>query len=408
MLYPPFIFSAMWLLVFVVYEANLIAVDQLHLATVCLIGVGAILFSLGGAITYSIPRQIVEVRLSLGPLSRKPVSNHTFKYVLVILLLAGMLFNVRHTFQEAVGGTGSNVLARARSGAGQPSDSEASPLLVYVSVWSTFAATLFLIERRDRTFWTMTGIAFITAVFTTGRVPILMLFSSLISVHLLQTGKLGITAASRFARYPVLLFVSLYILLIFTNKNTTMIDGGISGIVVYFVVSYIVGPVAALDYVLQHLSNYQNEPNHVFKFILGIASKLHLVSYTPAPLLDTFVEVPFPANVYTGYKFFITDFGIGGCLLVILGIGFLHTLLYRKARTGSELGIFLFSYSSFIAVMFIFDDLYSALGEDLNALFFGFLYLSTRRLSVVPTSAPTPKISVTMPRLRLMPNMKRR
>ena len=40
---------------------------------------------------------------------------------------------------------------------------------------------------------------------------------------------------------------------------------------------------------------------------------LGMWNYTPPPLIDTFVWVPLGANVYTGYKFYFTDFGFLGC-----------------------------------------------------------------------------------------------
>jgi len=152
----------------------------------------------------------------------------------------------------------------------------------------------------------------------------------------------------------------------------------VGGTIVLFLVGYIVGPVLGFDYVLQHASAYTGDAHHTFKFFLSIGPALHIFPYTPPPFIDAFAPLPFPTNVYTVYKFYYTDFGLLGMFTVIGIIGFCHTLLYFKARTGSELGSFLFALSLFPVLMSIFDDHYSALGSLLDEFIIGFLYFSLR------------------------------
>jgi oligosaccharide repeat unit polymerase len=131
---------------------------------------------------------------------------------------------------------------------------------------------------------------------------------------------------------------------------------------------------------LQHIQDYAGQPNHTFKFFLGIASALHLTAYETPAVYDNFVLVPYPANVYTVYKFYYLDFGLYGMLLAITVIGLLQTLLYRKARAGSTLSIYLFAISIFSLIMVIFDDNYSALGSYIDAILFGMIYIFLRSI----------------------------
>src|SRR6185437_16626294 len=96
--------------------------------------------------------------------------------------------------------------------------------------------------------------------------------------------------------------------------------------------------------------------SHVFEFPLKIGAALPLLSYPPPPKLDTFVEVPFAANVYTFFKYYFLELGVAGTLAIMLLIGALHSLLYLKARHGGRLSAFLYAYSIYAVIMVIFDD----------------------------------------------------
>jgi oligosaccharide repeat unit polymerase len=143
-------------------------------------------------------------------------------------------------------------------------------------------------------------------------------------------------------------------------------------------VEYIIGPTAALDYVLQHPQDYANLPHHTFRLFLRITSTSGLMSYHPPPALDAFIFVPFGTNVYTVYKFFITDFGVNAAVIILGILGFLHTLLFRKAHSQSVLGVFLFSLTMFPVLMVIFDDQYSQFGLYIEAVVFAVSYFTIK------------------------------
>jgi hypothetical protein len=61
-------------------------------------------------------------------------------------------------------------------------------------------------------------------------------------------------------------------------------------------------------------------------------------------------------------------------------IGFLHSLLFRKAHSGSVLGLYLFALTIFPVLMVIFDDQYSQFGLYIDALFFATAYLTIKSI----------------------------
>jgi oligosaccharide repeat unit polymerase len=392
------------------YASNVIPIYPLHLPVLFMVDLGSVLFSIAGIAAWLVPSTLVTTRLYLWPNSPRPSHTHWLKYMILALGLISMLISLKNILALGAGAEGATFLARARnagvdaqnSNAGGGSGLPGFSLGSYIPELTIFAAVMFFIERRDRIAWCMTAVALGIAILTTGRVNLLQLFLGLTCVHLMKSGKTRFTTALRFIRVPFLCFMGLYVGLIFTNKDTSTIKGGISGIALYFVVSYIIGPVAALDQVWEQHGLFLEQTNHTMKFFLGVMAKAHLIVYTPPPTYDQFVAVPFPANVYTGYKYFFVDYGWTGVVVAVCIIGFFHTLLYRKAKDGnSELGLFCFAMSMFPLVMFIFDDLYSAPGTDFIILTFGSLYLTVRPLRFLPQSAPAPK-------LRLLPSAIRR
>jgi oligosaccharide repeat unit polymerase len=383
-LYPPFIFCGMWLLVLCLYEANLIEIDPLHAKTLFLVGLGTVLFTLGGLIARLLPSRCFTTRITLG--FRHSYRKAYFaKFAIIVLAAIGMVIRAYITIHAGMQYGPGSIFANART-VGLEGDTQTPSILLYQPMWINFAATLFLIEKKDRWFWLMTLIALVTDIFTTGRTYILQLFCMLTVAYLFRVGKLTLREALKFARAPIAIFILLFVGLVFLNKQSSAVEGGgILALLGLFVIGYIIGPLAAMDYVLQHPAEYLNEPNHTFKFLLSIGNFLHFWSYSPPPQFDAFLTVPFPVNTYTGYKFYFTDFGFWPAVLMTFLIAFLQTCLYRKARSGSELGLFLYAFSVFPLVMFIFDDIYSSFGEVLNALLFAMIFMAVRHVRLVPS-----------------------
>ena len=376
-LYPPLVFCGMWLLDLSLYWLDLTPIDTLHSNTVGIIGAGAVLFSMGGGLAMLAPRNLLQARLII---TRFPPRNKIVKPAVTFFLFCGLPLLLSNLLAMAASGTGNTIFQRARTGgaaAGQLSG--ASPIGTYFILWALYAAPLFLLERRDRNFWIMAGIAFIASILSTGRLPLLMLISSLTCVQLMITNRHTFLAAFKFARIPIFIFLCLYFGLIFVTKDTSVFNAGIGEILLMFLVGYIVGPTAALDYILQHLQDYTGASNHTFKFFLGIFSRLGLVAYQPPPA-DNFIFVPFPTNVLTVYRYYMTDFGLYQALMVMAVIGLLQTLVYRKARSGSKLATYFFAITLFETLMVIFSDEYASFGAYIDSLAFAVIYIVLRSL----------------------------
>jgi oligosaccharide repeat unit polymerase len=376
-LYPPFIFCAMWLLVLLVVRLGLIELDPVHGNTLALVAAGAASFSVGGLLAGLAPRKLLRIHLFPPKPKRTP---DFLRNTLLIVLLCGLPLMLYHTLQLSKSqGGGFDILKQARLEMVEEVKNEepsgAVSLAATFTSFATFASFLFATEKKDWKFWVVTATAFFACILSTGRTNLLMLISGLCATRLLQTKRESLLGAIRLLRWPIALFVALFIGLIFTNKDTREIDGGTTGAVTYFVFAAIVGPLAAFDRVVQQPGDYITTANHSFQFPLRIAAALHLTNYTRPPVLDSFVYVPFPINVYTVFKFFFIESGIVGALVLLFFVGLLHSLLYLKARQGGRFSTYLFAYFMYSVLIVIFDEAYiSSMGGWLRAIVFGLFY----------------------------------
>lgn len=375
-LYPPFIFCFMWLFDLATYRMNLIDVFPLHNNTLAIVTGSAAVFTVGGLFASLTPRSLLRVHLFPEPPEQRST---LIRNILTAIVLCGVPLFFYQVYKISEQGLGANLLMRARAvevEAAQNGQQIQSFVFDYFVIGATFTALMFATGKHDWKFRVVVTCAFIGCILSTGRTGLLLLIAGLCAIRLLRRHQERFWQAIKSLRWPVALFIVLYVALIFTNKSTKGVGGGISGIVSYYVLSYIVGPLAAFDAVVQAPGSFTPISSHVFEFPLKVAAAFHLLSYTAPPKLDTFVQVPFPANVYTVFKFYFLELGTRGTLVVMFVIGSLHSLLYLKAKQGGRLSAFLYAFSIYAVIMVIFDDAYYSAGNYLRAFLFGVIYLA--------------------------------
>jgi oligosaccharide repeat unit polymerase len=151
-----------------------------------------------------------------------------------------------------------------------------------------FASLLFATEKKDRKFWIVIIVAFIACILSTARGGILALIAGLSAIYLLQTKQESLHDAMRLLRWPIVSFVVLFIGMNFILKSSqTMTQQittrGVAGTSTFFVLSYIAGPLAAFDSVVQHPADFIMTTSHTFYFPLQLAAMLHLTDFTKPP-----------------------------------------------------------------------------------------------------------------------------
>lgn len=401
-LYPPFVYSLIWCFLTYLYGLSLIDMDQIQSITWWAIVLGALSFSVGSWLTEWTPKRLL--RLRLAELTHTTPSSVGKQLLLVICILA-LPFLLREVLSLGAGG-GGGLLANTRQATTDIANSgetlRAYPASTYLPGFSVWIAILFFIEKKDKYFKAALVIALICCLLATGRTLFLLLFSGLTYVQIFEQKEGSIRTAVKIARVPILLFFCVFIGVIFINKDLSHFTSGIGGFLSFFILGYILGPLGALNYVLTHPELYASEPNRTFESFLKVFSFISGIPIKSPPLLDAFVFIPFPANVYTIYKPLFTDFGFLGMLCAVCVFGFIQTLIYRKALHGGKIALFLSAVLMFSTLMSIFDNAYTNFQQLFLVMLVLLLYYGIlNRLSVGLKMRSQFHFRIQLPRLRV-------
>lgn len=377
-LYPPFVYSTIWLLDLIIFAISPITLNEIHSITWWVITLGALLFSIGGWLTRLLSQGVFTVRIL--QLSHSTASAFGRLILLGICILAIPVMS-HQVLTSSGGASASETLLNARRTFVASGNEGNSPGIIVSNLpgFSIAVAVICLIEKADVFF----GIALLSSVIscsmTGGRSYHVLLCGALLSALMFRSQRSRLIDLIRLSILPVALFASIFIGLIFLDKDLSGYGGNIGAILSNFVLAYIVTPLPALDYVLTHPSEYAHAAHHTFQFLLAVLGRVGF-EIQPAQGYDADIFVPMPTNVYTVYKFFFTDFGLLGMFIVFVIIGFLQTFVYWRAVRGGRVSIFLSAFLLFPAILSIFDDLYSAGGFLLllkamlvALMYFGFL-----------------------------------
>lgn len=126
--------------------------------------------------------------------------------------------------------------------------------------------------------------------------------------------------------------------------------------------TYALAPIPSLSTFLQ---NRGPEVDVGLNSMRSVVAVLHAVGFgvNAAPVVQPYIDVPMLSNVYTVHQPYIKDFGALGGAVALFILGFLHSILYKRATTQNPHGLFVFLYamSLFPLVMQVFQDMYLTL-----------------------------------------------
>jgi oligosaccharide repeat unit polymerase len=172
--------------------------------------------------------------------------------------------------------------------------------------------------------------AFLLAVLTTGRGPIVQIFMLLGIVYILLGTRRNLKQRIGWALGAVVVVAFFVFWIMGSAMGKT---GDTAAEAALDIVEYQFSAIPALsDYLGQHTIPffYGDLGQNTFRFILAFLASLGLVDQPPN-LVQEFVAVPNLTNIYTIYYFYLKDFGWVGLVVFPLFLGFLHGHIFRWA-----------------------------------------------------------------------------
>jgi oligosaccharide repeat unit polymerase len=380
-LYPGFMFSAVWSLAVAVYDFFPFDIDQLGWTTVCIFLGGNLCFSAGCAV-------------GDRPLSKRPAwftesarNNRPRRLLLLYSIVMVPLVAYSAMRMAGVYNLSSAFFIAARD-AILLSKTEGRSVygnLLVNGAPTISVSTAFILVMEENNRWLSAagiGAAIMLGLLTTGRVVWLLLFCGLTMLALLQRPSRSILAMwKRLATTAMIIVLALMLVTLLTkNETQTEATGDKSGLEVAagLLAYYIGGPLAGFDYIVRHPESFLDAPNNTFAQVLGPLSALGF-RYTPPPEYDPFFPVPFPINVFTAYKNYYVDFGLMGCFAAFTFFGFISGYLFHSAKRGNQVAIFLFAYLFFAMLFTPFQDVYHSFNRYAYVTVFGLVYFCVSR-----------------------------
>lgn len=361
--FPPTIFSAVWLFVilghFLISKFEIIKINELTINSLTFFAFGVVLFSLGGWLsTY---QKLVLVKKEAFLVSK-------IKTPLLILLILICLIFLKISIEESIEIMARNQItesgfANLRHASHQGDKIGLSKYGMYLSFFLTFF--LFEMHMRHKKYLKYFLISLLIsisfAILTTGRTSILLLFSLVSGVYILND-RLSFNKII-IGSFLFIFFYALYAVLL--NKGGSIgnsLSDNISGIK-ESILEYFFGGVSAFDFSLNFNETLKYGRN-TFRFIIAGFDQLGLIEISESSLTlkERFVNVPFRTNVYTVYKYYYDDFGGIYSVIMMFLFGFLHTSIFFRAYSKRSIPLmFFYSIMLYSVVISFFQDQFLSL-----------------------------------------------
>lgn len=377
--YPPFIFCAIWLAVsiarIIFTQFYLKELFELHWDTYllfiggCLVAtiagyIGLLQYSFSG-ITNSIinkpnkiENEIINSKLSIyvriGLMGFCVFAFPFFIKYLINVVLPGEVENIFKTirYETAVNKVGFGIYG----------------YLVTLSCFVSLLCGYVFWQNKTKTNRVIYIIAILIAMMyafaTMGRSSILMAIALNLAMFLVHNQKVKIKQFVLPLVIFIFIFLGVGILLDKGGSVNSSFSDNVDASIETFA-EYLLTPMNAIDVVLHQplLEHEEGRRTLRFFYVLGHSLGLNNVNLNNFDIVDSFIFVPYPVNVYTIYNPYVRDFGPLYSLFWIFIFMLIHTNAFMKIKYSAKafLPRIIYSFMFFPLIMIFFNDQYISL-----------------------------------------------
>jgi oligosaccharide repeat unit polymerase len=389
-LYPPAFFTAYWSVLLFALSASGDMFYPISPATVMLLFVGKLAFSLGGLLVlFTLGRRWWNRLPDLDP-RRKIIVCHILDTSL-LLLLAALPFYWALLQNSSKSSGMKDFWMGVRYHTSVVSEGRGFGVFSYIMYYSTILSLVALNEfdgKRQR--WRPAALILISLIYeilSMARSFSLILIFGLLGVYWIRVGRINARSVLLAGVVTLALFTSVAVVL---SKGANASDDLYENVSSLFsnIQLYLLGGIVALDRYVMGVVPIDAGPR-TFRFFAILANLFGANLYVPALILPE-TETPSTTNVYTLYFTYYSDFGSLGVMGIMLAVGGTATLVYLGARRGHSPSVILYGLLLASLLLSIGNDtLLTALSAWLQAIVLIFAIYSLPLTLLFPNGSST-------------------
>jgi oligosaccharide repeat unit polymerase len=372
-MHPAVLFAGLWFVVlFIHFVAGFTVLDELlpvSNKTYSILFVGVLFFTAGCFLQTIISEK--KETLNRQENYNQPVSDFTINpmlsYLLLIVIAAGLPFYIQASYKLFIASQIDNFFVGLRTELTY-GGKDIGPVKYFMSF--SFVAYAFSIyamlkepSKTNKVLFFLTLLITLTyAVFATGRTFLFIIFIEYIGIRYAVTRRFSAQKMIRFLTIFVLIFSIIGVIYGKGGSAEGTLSDNLDAASETTAI-YIASPINALD---QEISNAQNttyDGNNSLQFFIKLVNQFTLFPvFKVRDIIQSYVFVPYPTNVYTYYSMYIRDFGPFYALILLAIFGFIHTSFHRKAIGGTNVRfVFYYAFLLYPLLLSFFGDQYFSL-----------------------------------------------
>jgi oligosaccharide repeat unit polymerase len=371
--HPAVLFSLLWFIIvlihFIFSFTILSELFPISISTYLIFFIGVVAFSFGSFIQTIIweKKENGGRQLNYQFHTEQIKINLTFRFITLIIITIGLPFYIYASYKIFLVSNIDNFFVGLRTELSY-GDEDIGPLK-YLTTFSfvVFAFNLYsFLNEKNRTNKLLLIISFLItltySVFVTGRGLFFMLLSIFVGMTYILDKKFSIRKLFRFSILFIIAFISIGIIYgKGGNTDNTVTENVLPA--TQTTANYLVASLNALEWDLKHNPEINYRGDNSLRFFIKIGEELNLMPKMKVnELVQPFVFVPYPTNVYTYYSPYLKDFGKFYAWFMIAFFGFIHTYLHNKAILTKNIRYCLyFSFMIYPLLMSFFQDQYLSL-----------------------------------------------
>ena len=372
-MHPAVLFSLLWfiiLLIHFIFSFTILnELFPISISTYLIFFIGVLAFSFGAFIQTIIwgKKEIRENKLNYQFYAKQIKIDLTLRFITLAIIVVGLPFYIYASYKIFLVSNIDNFFVGLRTELSY-GDEDIGPLK-YLTTFSfvVFAFNLYsFLNEKNRTNKLLLISSFLItltySVFVTGRGLFFMLLSVYVGMTYILDRKFSIMKLFRFSILFIIAFISIGIIYgKGGNTDDTVTENVLPA--TQTTANYLVASLNALEWDLKHNPEINYRGDNSLRFFIKIGEQLNLISKVNVnELVQPFVFVPYPTNVYTYYSPYLKDFGKFYAWFMIAFFGFIHTYLHNKAIITKNIRYCLyFSFMIYPLLMSFFQDQYLSL-----------------------------------------------